>query len=197
MRRKGEGANPSSSEVPGGGRRRPRKCEEDGRRAVPLPPKYPRPSLTKPLDLDGGEPFSPPPVGVPKKKNQRSSVRQSRDRMDTTRDTMDTTAAIVMRQSTVFVTFATYHITHTRQSERPNILDFFTHQVLRTAHSPHHMPRHQTSEGTLSRKIHHTDDGEFPSVVSTSEETCITSTPKVSRETALTRTAEIEPPKSS
>ena len=74
--------------------------------------------------------------------------------MDTNRDTMNTTAAIVMRQSTVFGTFAPYHITHTRQSERPNILDFFTQQVPHTAHSPHHVPKRQTSEGTYSRKIH-------------------------------------------
>ena len=48
------------------GRRPPQQCEEQGRRAIPLPPKYPRLSLTKPPDLGGGEPVSPPPVGVTK-----------------------------------------------------------------------------------------------------------------------------------
>ena len=42
------------------GRGPPRRCEEEGRRAIPLPPKYPRPSLTKPLDL-GVESLSPHP----------------------------------------------------------------------------------------------------------------------------------------
>ena len=104
------------------GRRPPRRCEEEGRRAIPLLPKYPRPSLTKPLDL-GVESLSPHPQWECHKHNQRSSVRQLRDTMDTNRDTMDTTAAIVMRQSTVFGIFVPYHMTHTRQRKRPNILD--------------------------------------------------------------------------
>ena len=38
-----------------------RGCEEDGQRAIPLPPKYSRLSLMKPRDMWGGELVSPPP----------------------------------------------------------------------------------------------------------------------------------------
>ena len=42
-------------------RRRTRgRCEEEGGRAIPLPPMYSRSSMTKPPVMRGGEPFSPP-----------------------------------------------------------------------------------------------------------------------------------------
>ena len=63
----GRGANPSSSEVPGdeveGHLENVRKR---GKRAIPLPPKYPLSSLMKLVDLGGGERVSPPPVRVTK-----------------------------------------------------------------------------------------------------------------------------------
>ena len=36
-------------------------CEEEGKRAIPLPPRKPRSTQRKTLDLEGGEPVSPPP----------------------------------------------------------------------------------------------------------------------------------------
>ena len=141
---------------------------------VPIlpPPKSPRPSMTKPLDLGGGEPFSPLPVGVPKKKKTNAHQCVNRE------TPWPRTAAIVMRQSTVFGTFAPYHITHTRQRERPNILDSFTQQVPHTAH------HHSTCRNTKPRKAPsagkntHTDDGEFHRSSQHLKSLALTTTPK-------------------
>ena len=113
---------------------------------------------------------SKPFFGVPKTKNQRSSVRQSRDTMDTNRDTMDTNRRNVARQNTLLGTSC--H--RTPDKERgPTILDSFTQLVPHTAHSPLHEPKHQTLEDILIRTNTLTDDGEFPSFAFTTEESCI------------------------
>ena len=57
----GKGANPSSSEVPGEIVRK-----RAGVQSLPLPPKYPRPSLIKPLDLGGRRAFLSTPSGSDK-----------------------------------------------------------------------------------------------------------------------------------
>ena len=52
-----------------------------GRCAVPLPPKYPRLLLMKPPDLGGGEPVSPPPVGVTKNAQPWSPLNKEKSRI--------------------------------------------------------------------------------------------------------------------
>ena len=66
-------ACPSCSEVLTGVARRKGKC------AIHLPPKYPRPSLTKPLDLGCGELFSSLPVGVAKTHNHTQQDAEGSD----------------------------------------------------------------------------------------------------------------------
>ncbi len=76
----GRGANPSSF------RRTQRHCwcthrgcEEEGGRAIPLPPKKPRLMKKKPLDLRGGEPVSPPQWDAQPSNAQPNTRREKKD----------------------------------------------------------------------------------------------------------------------